>query len=135
MPTSDEGEREVETDRESGEGRWKAREQQHDAEDQPDVIGFPNGADRVCDRFALLRAARTAGECVPNAAAEIGAAENRVERDRQQRNECDKHFGGHAATRGTPARGGGSGAGGRGNPRQQQDEASRRGKRTSSVKP
>ena len=37
------------------ERRWEAREQQHEAEDQPDMVGFPHRTDRLRDYRALRR--------------------------------------------------------------------------------
>ena len=48
-------------------------------EDQPDVVGLPDRADRVLDQRPLLRAAPgPAGHQVPEPGAEVGPAEQRV---------------------------------------------------------
>ena len=48
-------------------------------EDQPDVVGLPHRADRVVDHLAgALAGGRTPGDEIPEAGAEVGAAEDGV---------------------------------------------------------
>ena len=71
-------ERNVQHDAEPREHRREAGEREHDRQDQPDVVGLPDRPDGVADHLALAVAPRPAGEQVPHAAAEVGAAEQHV---------------------------------------------------------
>src|SRR6185437_3067762 len=75
----------VEDRTEPGKHRWKARKGEDDGKDQPDMIGFPDGADRMSDDFALPASAGAARQHVPHTAAKVRAAEQyvRVERKPQ----------------------------------------------------
>ena len=72
--------RHVEGGEDRAEGLGEGGPEDDEDEDQPDVVGLPDGGQRALDRhprpFALLG---VAGEEVPEAAAEVGAAEDRVE--------------------------------------------------------
>ncbi len=59
------------------------------------MIRFPNRADRVADDVLLFATARPACEHVPDASAEIGTAEDCVERDRDERNGRDAELRAH----------------------------------------
>ena len=48
------------------------------------MIRFPDGTDRIGDEGALAGAAGTRREQIPDAAAEIGAAQERVRGEREQ---------------------------------------------------
>ena len=48
------------------------------------MIRLPDGADGVGDDLALLGGARTSGQQVPDAATEVGAAQQRVEQDAEE---------------------------------------------------
>ena len=62
------------------EGRGEGRPEDDQAEDQPDVVGLPDRGQRALDRRPRpLPALGPAGDQVPEAAAEVGAAEQRVE--------------------------------------------------------
>ena len=63
----------------------KRREEHDDDEDQPDVVRLPDRADGVLDERALLRLARAGRQQIPDAAAEVGAAEQGVEHERDAR--------------------------------------------------
>ena len=65
------------------EGARKAREEQHDDEDEPDVVGLPDGTHRARDGVALGVAAWSAGEGVEDATAEVGARQDAVRAEAQ----------------------------------------------------
>ena len=62
----------------------KIGEDEHDHKDQPDVIRLPDGANGMGNHLTLLGGARTSGQQVPDAAAEVGAAQQRVEQDAEE---------------------------------------------------
>ena len=63
--------------------------QDHEDEDQPDVVGFPYRPDGMLDRGARMRTSlRPAGGQVPESGAEVGTAEDRVRDNGQQ-----QHYG------------------------------------------
>ena len=64
----------------------KAREDQHDDEDEPDVIRFPHGAHRVRDCITLLFFAWAGCKQIPDTAAEVGAAQHGI---RDERNDTE----------------------------------------------
>jgi hypothetical protein len=70
--------------------------QQHEDEDEPHVVGFPDRAERVLDQTAAGHGTvATAGEQVPEAAAEVGAAEQRVRREGGEEDGEHRVRGGH----------------------------------------
>ena len=74
-------ERHEQRERDRRVGLGEARPQHDEAEDQPDVVGLPHRADRVVDHLAgPLAALGAAGDQVPEAGAEVGAAEDRRRR-------------------------------------------------------
>ena len=56
----------MEGDGERGERRWKGGEDDDHHQDQPDVVGLPDGTDGVLDERALLFAARARGQQIPD---------------------------------------------------------------------
>ena len=54
-------------------------EQQHHHQDEPDMVGLPNGADRFGDGFPLPRSARPDCQQIPHAAAKIRAAHEGIQ--------------------------------------------------------
>ena len=68
----------MEPDAELGERRREAGEEQHERENQPDVVRFPHRPDRLRDQGALVAPARAAREQVPHPAAEVRAGEQHV---------------------------------------------------------
>src|SRR4029077_9757971 len=72
-----------------GERGWKAGEEQHDGEDQPDVVRLPDRADGVRDELALPILAWAAGEQVPYTTAEVRAREQRVRVESQEDRACE----------------------------------------------
>src|SRR5207247_11320581 len=83
-PDEHEGERDVEPRAEQRERRWEAGEEQHDGEDEPDVVRLPYRADRVGDELALALLAGPACEQGPHAAPEVRAPEQRVGVERHE---------------------------------------------------
>jgi hypothetical protein len=70
----------------------KACEEHDDQEDQPHVIGFPYRADRAGNLPSLIRGARTDAQEVPDPAAEIGAAEQRIRDEGGQHHQRKEQF-------------------------------------------
>ena len=68
------GERRQQGGAERREGGGKRREQDRDREDQPDVVGLPDRADRGGDRFPVCAAA--SGEQIQDAGAEVSPAKS-----------------------------------------------------------
>ncbi len=77
-PDQHERERDVQLDGEECEGGREAREEEHDHQDQPDVVRLPDGPDRVGDEVPLRVAPRPARQEIPHSASEIGAAQQDV---------------------------------------------------------
>jgi hypothetical protein len=78
---ADEHRRERDMERDPGR-RVREREggeEHHHDEDQPDVVGLPDRRQRLLDELALRAGAPAEGEQIPEAAAEIGAAGERVD--------------------------------------------------------
>ena len=72
--------RHVEGREDRAEGRREGGPEDDEDEDQPDVVGLPDGGQRALDQRPRPRALLVpAGDQVPEAAAEVGAAEERVE--------------------------------------------------------
>ena len=82
-PDEHERERDVQHDAKGGERRGEGGEEQHDDEDEPHVIRFPDRPDLRGDQLALRGASRAAREQVPHAAAEVRAAGEHVRVERQ----------------------------------------------------
>jgi hypothetical protein len=82
-----ERDRHVERGHHDGEGGREGGEEDDDHEDQPHVVGFPDGRDGVLDDLALPLRARAGREQVPQAAAVIGAAGQRVDDERGEDDE------------------------------------------------
>ncbi len=61
--------------KEHGKAFGEGGEQGHYHKDEPDMVGFPNGADGKKKAVSLLPGAGTGSQGGPDAAAEIGAAE------------------------------------------------------------
>ena len=80
----------------------RERGPEHDQhEDQPDVVGLPDGADRPVDQRARsLAALAAAGDQRPEAGAEVGAAEHRVQRGADPEDAGDSVGGAHAGSSG-----------------------------------
>ena len=74
----DKGQGDVQQGPEPGERGRKAGEEQHQREDQPDVVRLPDRADGLGDELALPLLTWTAGEKVPDATAKIRPSEQRV---------------------------------------------------------
>ncbi len=94
-------------------GRERCRpggEQEHDDEDEPDVVRFPNRADGFGDEVAAAAGARAGGEHVPDARAKIRAAHQRVEDERDEGDKGDEVFKSHEFSPPSPARFGETGA-------------------------
>ena len=68
----------------------KTREENDDRDDQPHVIGFPDRADRVRDRRPLSIGRSAARKQIPEAAAVVGAAEERVRCERADESRREK---------------------------------------------
>ena len=79
-PEGGQGERHVERRHHRAEGLREGGPEDDEDEDQPDVVGLPDGGQRALDQrprpLALLG---VAGDQVPETGAEVGAAEDRVE--------------------------------------------------------
>src|SRR5207244_8320050 len=65
----DKGQGDVQQGPEPGERGRKAGEEQHQREDEPDVVRLPEGADGLGDELALPLLTWTAGDNVPDATA------------------------------------------------------------------
>ena len=52
------------------------------------MVGFPDWANRIGNRFALLAGARAKGEQIPHATTKVGPGKERIE------NQCQHHRGG-----------------------------------------
>ena len=93
-----------------GEGGREAREEDHDHEDEPDVIGLPDRSDRVLDGLALTLRSGAQGQQVPHAAAIVGATRKGVEHERHQDGGPERELNRHATLPGPlpsdPARSG-----------------------------
>jgi len=90
----------VQQDRDRRERGGKAGEEEHDHENQPHVVGFPDRCDRVRDEIALRLATVATREEIPHASTEVSAREQhvRVERDHHDSREDDGKREGHAAS-------------------------------------
>ena len=83
------GTKSVERDRRERLG--EAGPEDDEREDQPDVVGLPDRPDRVVDDGArTLAALGAAGGEVPEAGAEVGAAEHRVGDDADEQHDGDR---------------------------------------------
>ncbi len=93
---------------------FRERGPQHDeAEDQPDVVGFPHRTDRVLDQAPRPFAARrAAGGQIPEPRAEVGAAEQCVRGDPEQQHARDDIGFTHAPAAHATGSGSRSGSGG-----------------------
>src|SRR6185295_17880404 len=69
------------------EGAREGREHQHDHEDQPDVVGLPDGRDGLVQRAPLFGLARAASQQIPDPGAQIRAARERVQHQAQAERE------------------------------------------------
>ena len=79
MPKSGERQRHEQRQGDRREGLGEPRPQHDEAEDQPDVIGLPHRSDRVVDHLpGALAGGWTPGDEIPEAGAEVGAAEDGV---------------------------------------------------------
>jgi len=76
-----EGDRHVARNRDRGEGARIGGEEHDDHEDQPDVVGFPDGRDGVLDRRALVARAGASRDEVPEATPEVRASGEHVEHE------------------------------------------------------
>ena len=83
-----EGQRDEQRQGDRGVGLREAGPQHDEHEDQPDVVGLPHRGDRVVDDLAgSFAALGPAGDEVPEAGTEVGAAEDRVHRDRDEQHD------------------------------------------------
>ena len=81
------------------ERRREAGPEHDEHEDQPDVVGLPHGADRPVDQLARPPAAlAAAGEQAPEAGAEVGAAEDGVDRHADPEHDGDGVGAAHAGS-------------------------------------
>src|SRR6185369_6684712 len=71
-----------------GKRGWERREKHHDDEYQPDVIRFPNRANRLRNQCSLFARASSKRKQVPHATAVIRTAEECIQ------NECSHHHAG-----------------------------------------
>jgi hypothetical protein len=99
-PEDDAERRDAERDEQRGhhglEGDREARPQHHEHEDEPHVVRLPDRADGPVDERASTAAALAgAGEQPPEPTAEIGAAEDRVERGSDPQHAGDGIGGAH----------------------------------------
>ena len=86
-----EGERDEQGQRDRGVGLGEAGPQHDEDEDQPDVVGLPHRSDGVVDHLPRARPALgAAGDEVPEAGAEVGAAEHGVGRDGEEQHDGDR---------------------------------------------
>ena len=78
----------------------KTGEQEHHHENEPHMVGFPDGADGFGDECTLFVALSSACQQIPDATAKIGAAEEHVRVEREHHytghgvRQCPGQFGG-----------------------------------------
>ena len=115
---SDGGERERQVQRlhDRREGARKRRPEDHQREDEPDVVGLPHRPQRErhppLDPAAETAVARAHRQQLPDAGAEVGAAEDRVQRGSGKEDDRDDVRLAHRVARSSPASPTSAGSGG-----------------------
>ena len=78
-PDQHQGQRDVQPDGDHGEGRRKGRKENHDGDDEPDMVGLPDGTDGLVDQSALRLAVTTHGKESPDPCSEIRSTEQQIQ--------------------------------------------------------